>query len=275
MADGLEFPEGPRWHDGRLFFSDMLTGRVHAVGADGGLSTVCEVPARPSGLGFPADGRMLVVSMDDQRLLRLGGGELEEVADLSGLSTGPCNDMVAAPSGRAWVGDTMCLLRVDPDGSASVAAADLRFPNGVELADGGSTLLVAESLGMRVTAFDVAADGTLSGRRAWATFAPAPAEDWDEALGSGAIVPDGICLDASGALWVADVGGHAAVRMCQGGEVLEEVRPGGDLTVLAVALGGEDGRTLFLCAAPPLGTGRPRGDRKACVLATRVAVPGA
>ena len=152
VAEGLEFPEGPRWHDGRLFFSDMLTRTVHVLGPDGALGTVCSVPARPSGLGFPSDGRMLVVSMDDHRLLRLDGGELAEVADMGALADGPCNDMVAAPSGRAWVGDTERLLRVDPDGSASVAAEDLRFPNGVELTDGGATLLVAESLGMRVTA---------------------------------------------------------------------------------------------------------------------------
>jgi sugar lactone lactonase YvrE len=284
VADGLSFPEGPIWRDGRLLFSDFHQHQVMAVAGDGALSTICEVPAQPSGLGFGRDGAMLVVSMRDQRLLRLDGGGLVEVADLSGLAAGPCNDMAVDAAGRAWIGEfgfdygapvrTARLIRVDPDGAAAVVADDLHFPNGIVVTPGG-TLIVAETLGRRLTAFDVGEDGSLSGRRPWATFAPEPAASFQDAVAGGAIAPDGICLDAEGAVWVADIVGCAARRVAEGGEVLEVVPVGDDLTALAVTLGGDDGRTLFVCAAGRIGSGDPAAQRRGRILACRVAVPGA
>ena len=178
LVDGLTFPEGPRWHGGRLWFSDFYSHRVLAADRTGRLETIVEVPQRPSGLGWTRDGKLLVVSMLDRRLLRLDGGRLAVVADLSALATGPCNDMVVDGHGRAWVGNfgfdrhrgeaqrTTCIVRVDPDGKATKAADDLLFPNGTVITPDGKTLIVGETFAHRLTAFDVAADGTLSKRRA-------------------------------------------------------------------------------------------------------------
>jgi sugar lactone lactonase YvrE len=284
LVDGLAFPEGPLWRDGRLLFSDFHTHRVHSLGLDGTLETVCEVPAQPSGLGFGPDGRMLVVSMRDRRLLRLEEDGLVEVADLTGLSGGPCNDMAVDGQGRAWVGEfgfdygapvrTATLIRVDPDGTAATVAEGLHFPNGCVVTPGG-TLVVAETLGRRLTAFDVQEDGSLSARRTWAALAPQPAPTFQAAAADGAPAPDGICLDAEGAIWVADIVGCAAMRVAEGGEVLDAVPMGDGLTAYAVGLGGDDGRTLFLCGGPRIGDGDPSQQRRGRIVTTRVAVPGA
>lgn len=280
VASGLAFPEAPRWHDGRLWLSDFYTHRVLALGGDGALETVCEVPGQPSGLGLLADGTMLVVSMTDRRLLRFDGERLHEVADLGGLGAGWCNDLVVDADGRAYVGEFGFafgeperpgnLMRVDPDGSVGIAVAEMHFPNGAVFLDGGRTLVVAETIGQRLTAFDVAADGSLAHRRAWAAFAPEPAAGFGAALGSGAIVPDGICLDSEGSIWVADIAGRAAKRVREGGEVLDVVPVPDGLSAYAVALGGADGRTLYVCVAGPLGETDPSAERRGAVLAARV-----
>jgi sugar lactone lactonase YvrE len=201
LVDGLRFPEGPRWYDGRLWFSDMHSQQVLAVDLDGKTETIVVVPQDPSGLGWLPDGRLLVVSMQDRRLLRLDPGGLVEVADLSELASFHCNDMVVDEKGRAYVGNfgfdlhggqspmPTGLVLVAPDGSSRVVAEDLRFPNGTVITPDGRTLIVGETFGGCLTAFDVAEDGSLSGRREWARM--------DKA------VPDGICLDAEGAIWVA------------------------------------------------------------------------
>ena len=284
VATGLSFPESPRWHGGRLLFADMGTRLVQALATDGKLEVLCEVPGQPAGLGFSRDGRLLVVSMLERRLLRLDDEGLTEVADLAPFATGPCNDMVVDERGRAWIGEfgfgyedparTASLIRVDPDGTATRAADRLWFPNGCAVA-AGPTLLVAETLGQRVSAFGIDADGRLSDRRTWAAFAPEPATGLFEALDSGHITPDGMCLDAEGLVWVADIAGGAAVRVREGGEVVQRLVLDQGLTAYAVGLGGEDGRTLFVCAGPAL---RDRGlpdehDLRGCVLAARVAVP--
>jgi sugar lactone lactonase YvrE len=282
VAGGLMFPAGPLWRDGRLLFSDFHALRVQAVEPEGSVATVCEVAGQPSGLGFDADGRLLVVSMLDRRLLRLDPEGLTEVADLAALTGGPCNDMVVDGSGRAWVGEfgydygapvrTAGIVRVDPDGAATRVADGVHLPNGLVMTQHG-TLVVAETLGQRLTAFDVGDDGALGAPRPWATFAPEPAAGFPEAIASGAITPDGICLDAEGAIWVADMAGGAAVRVLQGGEVTDVVPAGEGLTAFAVALGGEDGRTLFVCAGPRIGEGDPRTEHRGLILAARVGVP--
>jgi len=271
LLDDLIFPEGPRWHDGRLWFSDMHAHEVVAVGEDGRRETVVEVPGSPSGLGWLPDGRLLVVSMQDRRLLRLEDGRLVEHADLSRLAPFHLNDMVVDARGNAYVGNfgfdlhgggerrNTCIVLVTPDGDARVVAEDLCFPNGSVVTPDGGTLIVAESFGKCLTAFDVRPDGSLAGRRTWADLR---------------IHPDGIALDADGCVWVANPmppGGF--VRVAQGGEVRDEIRLP-DRAGFACALGGADRRTLFLLEAfessPHAGARRGNGR----IRTTRVSAPG-
>lgn len=243
LLDGLTFPEGPRWHDGRLWFSDFYSHRVLNVDLEGNVETVAEVGQQPSGLGWLPDGTLLVVSMLDRRLLAVDDdGKQRVVADLSDLAGGPCNDMVVDKQGRAYVGNfgsydgvrpSTVLVRVDPDGSMTVAAEDIAFPNGTVISDDGSTLVVAETRASRLTAFDVGDDGSLSNRRVWAEIE--------------GCFPDGICLDAEGAIWVADAGiGHRVLRVFEGGRI-ERTISAGDQRAFACMLGGPERRTLFIC----------------------------
>jgi sugar lactone lactonase YvrE len=289
VLDGMSYLECPRWHGGRLYISDFYTRRVVAVDLDGGgePETVAEVPGQPSGIGWLEDGTMLVVSMRDRRVLRVRDGATEEHADLSALAPWHLNDMVVDAWGRAFVGNfgfdimagapirTASLVRVDPDGTATVAAEDLRFPNGCVIFPGGGTLVVAETLGGRLTAFDVGADGALSNRRPWAVLSDVPdTDDLGELIAGGGVAPDGMALDAEGAIWVADALGGRALRVREGGEIADEVT-GGGLGVFACALGGADGTTLVLCAAPSFAEHERRDTREASLLACEVDVPRA
>jgi sugar lactone lactonase YvrE len=247
LLDRLTFPEGPRWRDGRLWFSDFYTERVLAVGLDGRAETIVAVPTRPSGLGWRPDGTLLIVSMLDRSLLEFKGGRLRVVADLSKLATGPCNDMVVDGAGRAYVGNfgydrhageaprTTALVRVDPDGGSRAVADGLMFPNGTVITPDGKTLIVAETYAHRLTAFAIGADGGLTGRRLFAEF-------------GDACFPDGICLDAEGAVWVADARGQDVFRVFDGGRVERRIGVG-ERSVFACMLGGPDRRTLFLCTS--------------------------
>src|SRR6478672_1614364 len=179
LIDGLTFPEAPRWRDGKLWFSDFYSFRVLAVDLRGHATTIAPVAHRPSGLGWTPDGSLLIVSMLDRSLYRLDDGKLTKVADLSAMAGGPCNDMVVDAKGRAYVGNfgyerfkgedarSAKLARVDPDGTVSVVADDLLFPNGSVITPDGATLIVGESMGNRLTAFDIGAGGALSSRRVW------------------------------------------------------------------------------------------------------------
>jgi sugar lactone lactonase YvrE len=272
LLDGLRFPEGPRWHDGRLWFSDMYGPVVRAMDPSGRSEIVAEVAGHPSGLGWTADGRLLVVSMNDRRLLRMEDGALRPFADLSAFAGGPCNDMVVDGAGRAYVGNfgfdmfggaerrTAAIVRVDPDGTATVAADGFEFPNGTVITPDGRSLIVAESYGHRLTRFDVAEDGSLSGRRLFAEL--------------GDIVPDGICLDAEGAVWVANPRSNQAFRVFEGGRIAGTVEVAEGRGVYACALGGADRRTLFLCTSTALGPDAATG-RHGRIEAASVAVPGA
>lgn len=270
LLEGLRFPEGPRWRDGRLWFSDMHAKQVLAVDLDGRCESIVEVPNEPSGLGWLPDGRLLVVSMHDRRLLRLEESGLVEVADLSAQAGFHCNDMVVDARGRAYVGNfgfdlyggaapaPADLALVHPDGRVEVAAEKLRFPNGSVITPDGATLIVGESFGACLTAFDVAEDGSLHGRRGWARLERA--------------VPDGICLDAEGAIWVASPISGGVLRVREGGEVTHRI--GVEHQAFACMLGGVERRTLFLCTAAsgdPAETHVRRG-RIECV---EVEVPGA
>jgi len=246
LLDGLCFGEGPRWHDGRLWFSDMHDHKVLAVDLEGKVETIAEVPNQPSGLGWLPDGRLLIVSMTDCKLLCLDpSGDLAEFADLSSLASFHCNDMVVDSSGRAYVGnfgfDFLSgaepsgaeLIMVTPDGEASVVAGDMQFPNGTVITPDGETMIVGETWGGALTAFDIAADGSLSGRRTWAQL-------------EGAI-PDGICLDEAGGIWVASPMSSEALRVVEGGQVTDRIKV--ETQAFACMLGGPDGKTLFILTA--------------------------
>jgi sugar lactone lactonase YvrE len=241
---------------------------------------------KPTAFTFLPDGRALIVSMRDHRILvRSESGRLSEHADLSGAVTGMLNDMLVDERGRAYVGnfgfDLMggaalrytTLTRVDPDGTVTTVAEDLGFPNGMVLLPGG-VLVVAETFAGRLTAFDVGEDGGLTDRRVWAQFGEPPqTEDVGEAVERLEVAPDGICADAEGAIWVADALHARVIRVREGGEILDEIPTG--TGVFACMLGGDDGRTLFLCAAPSFPEHERRPVREAQLLAVRVDVPHA
>ena len=256
LAEGIYFGEGPRWHDGRLWFSDFYAQAVKSVSSGGDVRIEVELDDRPSGLGWMPDGSMLVVSMTKRRVLRRSSdGKMSVHADLANIAGFHCNDMVVDASGRAYVGNfgfdldaeivargaqsviaehpTAKLACISLEGAVSVAAADMHFPNGSVIAPDGKTLIVGETLGGCLTAFDIGNDGALSHRRVWASIWPR--------------VPDGIALDAEGGIWIANARASECVRIGEGGVVLDSVET--DQPCYACALGGEDGRTLFMLTA--------------------------
>ena len=270
FVSGLDFGEGPRWHDGRLWFSDFFQHTVSSVGADGVRKVELEIDDFPSGLGWLPDGRLLVVAMESRRLLRVEtDGTIATQADLSDVATGRCNDMVVATDGTAYVGNfgvvlgeplqPAALVRVQPSGEVDVAADGLEFPNGTVITPDGRTLIVGETFAKRATAFTIADDGTLHDRRLWAEL--------------GEVLPDGCTLDAEGAIWFADAGGTAVVRVREGGEVTDRVEVGQH--AFACALGGDDGRTLFVVAADSARDDEAQGTGTGTIRTHRVEVPHA
>ena len=245
LLDGLIFPEGPRWHKGKLWFSDMQGLQVMTVDTTGQAEKIVEVSGSPSGLGWLPDGRLQVVSMLDRRLLRLDDNGLVEVADLNDLASFHCNDMVIDQQGRAYIGNfgfdyaanapvkPAEIVLVTPEGRARIVAENLLFPNGTVITPDGKTLIVAETFGNRLTAFDIESDGSLNNRRIWAELE--------------GVFPDGICLDAAGAIWVAAPHPGEVIRVLEGGNISDRVvvstRP------YACMLGGDDRCTLFICTA--------------------------
>jgi sugar lactone lactonase YvrE len=287
LIGGLSFTESPRWRDGRLYVSDFYTHRVLAVSMDGTAETLAHVARQPSGLGFLPDGRMLIVSMRDRRILRREfGGSLVEHADLSALAPWYLNDMLVNHDGQAWVGNfgfdlmggapacATVLIRVEPDGTARVVADELGFPNGMALTPDGRTLIVAESTMNRLSAFNVVS-GSLGERWTWAAFGNPPAStDVGELLAQVDVAPDGICLDSEGAVWVADAAHSRLIRVAAGGRILDERRTN-RAGVFACMLGGDDGRTLFASAAPTFHEAEASANHRASILMTKVEVPHA
>lgn len=272
LVEGLVFPEALRWHAGSLWFSDMLDGKVFRLDTDGRPQLVVEVPQQPSGLGWLPDGALAVVSMIDRRVLRYADGALTELADLSALAPFHCNDMVVDTEGRAYVGNfgfdlphraaplPTVLLLVALDGRARVVADDLLFPNGCAITPDGGTLIVAETFGARLTAFSIDADGSLLDRRTWAAL---PGTS-----------PDGICLDAEGAVWVASPVSRAVLRVCAGGAITHRVPV--ETQALACMLGGADRRTLYVATGHvSFDREKARRYRSGRIETVRVDVPGA
>ncbi|MEQ8231811.1 MAG: SMP-30/gluconolactonase/LRE family protein [Gammaproteobacteria bacterium] len=272
FADDFVFLEGPRWHAGRLWVSDIWAHTVYAIDAAGAREAVVEVPGRPSGLGFLPDGTPLVVSMTERRLYRVVDGALVLHADLSALVAADINDMVVDASGRAWVGNmgydlfgggeprSAEITLVEADGRCRHVAQDLDFPNGLLITDGGRTLVVAESFGHRVSAFDIAADGMLANRRVLCELPE--------------LVPDGICLDQAGNVWVAGAMGGAFVQVAPDGRVIAriDVAP---RAAIACQLGGADGCTLFCLTYDGGVEELSRGEPGARIETARVEVPAA
>ncbi|HEX4430462.1 MAG TPA: SMP-30/gluconolactonase/LRE family protein [Frankiaceae bacterium] len=219
--DGIVFGESPRWRDGRVWFSDWAQGRVYSVAGDGSSTIEAEVASFPLCIDFLPDGRLLLVSSADRKLLRReADGSLVQHADLAPISLKPWNDIVVDGRGNAYVnsigfdfpgGDFApgIVVLAAPDGAVIPVAEGLAFPNGMAVTPDNSTLIVAESYAEQLTAYDIANDGTLGNRRAWA---PTPGDH-----------PDGICLDTDGAVWYADVGNRRCVRVREGGAILATV----------------------------------------------------
>jgi sugar lactone lactonase YvrE len=270
LMDGIVFGESPRWHDGRLWFSDWGAGRVYSLAADGSPTVEAEVASFPMCIDFLPDGRLLVVSAADNDLLRREpDGSLVPHADLSTVTTKPWNDIVVDGRGNAYVNNIGfdfpggefspgLIALVTPDGHASQVADGLAFPNGMAVTADGSELIVAESYAEQLTALTIASDGTLTGRRVWA---PTPGDH-----------PDGICLDADGAAWYADVGNKHCVRIHDGGEVLETVDF--DRGAFACALSRGDDPMLYV-VGQDWGGPDAVGGATGRVEAFSVSVPGA
>jgi sugar lactone lactonase YvrE len=272
LIDGRAFLEGPRWHDGALWVSDMHAQEVLRVSLDGSVAVVAHIDGDPSGLGWLADGALLVVSMRDRQLVRVeADGTLTQGADCSNVAEHEINDMVVDAYGHAFISQfgfdfhagapyaTAPLIRVDPDGSVIEGDEALRMANGMAITADGGTLIVAESTGKDLVGFDLAADGSLSRRRIWAELPD---------------FPDGICIDRDDGVWIASPVGDRFVRVVEGGDVTDIIDVPGRHAI-ACAIGGEDGRTLFLCTSSTHGQpDRSRAERGARVETVIVEIPG-
>lgn len=271
LLTGLVFGESPRWHDGRLWFVDFGAQQVGAVDVRGNHELITRTPGMPMGIGFLPDGRLLIVSVRDGKLLRReADGTLVVYADLSTVSNHPWGELVVDGRGNAYVGNLGfefpggefapgSVALVTPDGMVRKVAEQVAFPNGMAITPDNSTLILAETYAHRLTAFDIAADGGLSNRRVWADL--------------GDAFPDGICLDSEGALWYADVPAKHSVRVREGGGVLQKVEL--DRGCFACALGGEEGRTLFIMAAEYGGARESGAARTGQVVAVQAPAPRA
>lgn len=280
LVDTLRFPESPRWHAGKLWCCDLFAQRVIHVDLRGKVETVVETEDTPTSLGWTLDGKLLVVSAFARRLLRLEGKELVEVADLSNLAVFPCNDMVVNEQGRIYIGNMGFdfgndeatpqpgpILLVTPDSKARIVADGLAFPNGMVITLDGKTLIVAESHAARLTAFAIAPDGSLVDQYIWAQFEDAGAYGTTP----GQIVPDGICLDAEGAVWIASPNTQEVLRVRAGAEIVQRLPL--DTIPLACMLGGPDRRTLFITTTESLNPMASEAHGR--IEMVRVAVPGA
>ena len=254
LVKGLYFGEGPRWHEGRLWFSDFYAHAVKSIDESGVVRTELELDDQPSGLGWLPDGRLLVVAMKERAVKRLDAGRLVLHADISHLTAHLCNDMVVDERGTAWVGNfgfdldaelrargvevfndhpTTNLVRVDADGSVHLAARDMHFPNGSVITPDGKTLIVAETFASCLTAFTIASDQTLANRRIWAALP--------------GVAPDGICLDEKQRVWVANALEPEVLLVAEGGEIVNRIAT--SQNCYACMLGGEAGNTLFAVTA--------------------------
>jgi len=264
LANGFCFGEGPRWFEGLLWFSDMLGEAVHTVNLHGDMTKLPLTGHAPSGLAFRPDGSLLIASTEKRQVLRYDGDAVSTVVDLSDVVPANLGDMVIDGIGRAYVGSQAreggVIVRIDPDDTAIVVADDLDFPNGMVITPDGTTLIVAESIGRRLTAYTIGADGALSDRRIFADGLEGP--------------PDGICLDAQGGIWTSMTLANRFDRIVEGGTVTDRIDIG-DRTAIACMLGGPERRTLFMLSSTSAYPDRLVGTQLARLDATTVDIPGA
>ena len=273
LIEGISFGEAPRWRDGALYLSDIHADRVLRVSQKGTYEVLLQLQSPVSGLGWLPDGRMLIVCMHERKILRQEpAGELVQHADISSIATWHANDMVVAADGTAYVGNfgfpispvraeprATAIARISPTGSVSAAAEELWFPNGMVITPNGRTLVAAESAARRLSAFDVTDEGTLINRRVWCQMAQNQ-------------LPDGICLDAEGAIWIASPPSREVVRMREGGEILDRIEV--EQEAIACMLGGADRTTLFILTAESHDPDWCRKNHTARVLTVQAEVPG-
>jgi len=272
---GLRFTESPRWHDGKLWFLDIHDKRIKTADLDGRLDTAVELPFIPNAFGHRRDGSVLVGDAMQRQIHRWDGKALQPLTDLSGITTFCLSDGIVDAQDRLYVGDigynffdpankpvdTCVIACVDPDGCSRVVANGLHFPNGMVITPDGKTLIVGETMGHRLTAFDVLADGSLAKRRVYAQLP----ED---------VSPDGIALDAEGAVWIANPEGQfGALRVREGGEIVERVDL--DTECYAVMLGGPERRSLFICGSDSHDPAEIARAPSATLRVVEVEVPGA
>jgi sugar lactone lactonase YvrE len=264
LANGFCFGEGPRWFEGLLWFSDMLGEAVHTVNLRGDMTTLPLAGHAPSGLGFRPDGSLLIASTENRQVLRYDGETIASIADLSGSVPANLGDMVIDDLGRAYIGSQAfeggVIVRVDPDDTATVVAGNLDFPNGMVITPDRQTLIVAESIGRRLTAFTINADGSLSDRRIFADGLDGP--------------PDGIALDAEGGVWASMTLANQFERIVEGGIITDRIDMG-QRTAIACTLGGSERRTLFLLSSTDAYPQRLIGTKLSRLDAVTVDIPGA
>ena len=279
LMKGLTFGEGPRWHENKFYFSDFYSHKVYSLDLSGKHEVIVEIPNQPSGLGWTPDGTMLIVSMKDRKLMSFKDGLLTERADLTELSGFHCNDMVVDIDGNAFIGNfgfntydgeeikPTNLILVRPGEEPVLAADNLFFPNGTVITPDNKTLIVGETYAARLTAFDKSEDGSLSNRRIWADL-KVNAEEGTVPL------PDGMCIDEEGAIWVASPSTAEVIRVHEGGMISERIPV--QTNAFACMLGGEDRRTLFICTSNGSGVDPEAAlrEKSGKIEITQVDVPG-
>ena len=279
LMKGLTFGEGPRWHKNKFYFSDFYSHKVYSLDLSGKHEVIVEIPNQPSGLGWTPDGTMLIVSMKDRKLMSFKDGLLTERADLTELSGFHCNDMVVDIDGNAFIGNfgfntydgeeikPTNLILVKPGEEPVLAADNLFFPNGTVITPDNKTLIVGETYAARLTAFDKSEDGSLSNRRIWADL-KVNAEEGTVPL------PDGMCIDEEGAIWVASPSTAEVIRVHEGGMISERIPV--QTNAFACMLGGEDRRTLFICTSNGSGVDPEAAlrEKSGKIEITQVDVPG-
>ena len=279
LMKGLTFGEGPRWYENKFYFSDFYSHKVYSLDLSGKHEVIVEIPNQPSGLGWTPDGTMLIVSMKDRKLMSFKDGLLTERADLTELSGFHCNDMVVDIDGNAFIGNfgfntydgeeikPTNLILVRPGEEPVLAADNLFFPNGTVITPDNKTLIVGETYAARLTAFDKSEDGSLSNRRIWADL-KVNAEEGTVPL------PDGMCIDEEGAIWVASPSTAEVIRVHEGGMISERIPV--QTNAFACMLGGEDRRTLFICTSNGSGVdpGAALREKSGKIEITQVDVPG-